>query len=77
MCFTIYETKGQIMLLTLKEIADKEGLKDTANLRRACNANALVGIRKGRDWFVEESEYLKWVMAGRPGTQASKGSKRQ
>ncbi len=38
--------------MTLMEMAKSLGLKDTAPLRRLCEAGRLRAEKKGRDWFV-------------------------
>jgi excisionase family DNA binding protein len=46
--------------MTLVEMAESLGLKDTAPLRRLCEAGKLAAIKKGRDWFVPIAEVERY-----------------
>lgn len=50
------------MELTLTQIAEREGWKDTANLRRAIASGHLKARKVGtRLYLVEEREYKRWA----------------
>ena len=46
--------------MTLVEMAQSLGLKDTAPLRRLCEAGRLRAEKKGRDWFVPLAEVERY-----------------
>jgi hypothetical protein len=64
------------MEMTLSQIAEKYGIKSTANMRRAIkNGELKARAINERLYMVKERDYLKWVERGRPGMHAAKKPK--
>jgi hypothetical protein len=55
--------------MTLKEMAERLGHKNSDGLRSQIRFGALHAEKVGRDWVVSEQEYARYVLghAGKPG----------
>ena len=45
---------------TVKQLAEKSG-KSARHIRRLINDGTLLGVKEGRDWFIEKEDADKWL----------------